>query len=247
MIIFWYSFTVFVATITILALTPAKEWIFILENQKLKVQEKRINILEAQIQYLTKELNEIASTNRKLKFALILAGADSSLSDSAAIDSLRKTDSVWKYNPKIDKGNVLSVFMKIFNWIFAPPDSNKIFFLRPAKGIIVNGYNPKTGHFGLDFAQAIGQPVFAAMSGLVVFAGFTAENGNTIILQHKNGFITVYKHLSRILKRERQRAERGEIIALSGNSGLNTKGPHVHFEIWKNGKAVNPEKYLLNK
>ncbi len=247
MIIFWYSFTVFVATITILALTPAKEWIFILENQKLKVQEKRINILEAQIQYLTKELNEIASTNRKLRYALVLAGADSSFADSTAYDSLKKADSIRTYHMKINEGSLLASLINLVKKIFPVKDSNTVFFIRPAKGVIVNGFKPDEGHFGVDFAQKVGQPVFAAMSGLVVFSGFTARNGNTIIIQHKNGFITVYMHCSQLLKRERQHVLQGEIIALSGNSGLNTKGPHLHFEIWKNGKAVNPEKYLINK
>jgi len=247
MIIFWYSFTVFVATVTILALTPAKEWIFILENKKLKVQEKRINLLESQIHYLKKELDEIASNNQKLKYALVLAGADSSISDSAAYDSLRKVDSVKYLKPKINQGNIIATLFNFIAKFFTETDSSKIIFLKPSNGVIINSFNPKEGHFGVDFAQNIGQPVFAAMGGLVIFAGFTAENGNTIILQHREGFITVYKHCSQLLKRERQRVRQGEVIALSGNSGINTKGPHLHFELWKDGKAINPVKYLLTK
>ncbi len=240
-ILFWYSFTVFIITITVLALTPAKKWMFFIENEKLTLQEKRIKQLEKQVYLLTEELNEIASVNKRLRFALALAGADSSIADSAALDSLRIDETT--HEPA--QGNIFASVVNFFKRLLGKRDKEKIIFIKPVAGYISRGFEPDKGHFGIDFAVPIGQPVHAALGGLVIFADYTTEWGYTLILKHGGGFITVYKHCSRLLKKERDYAEQGEIIALSGNTGTRTSGPHLHFEIWENGKPLNPEKFLI--
>ena len=74
---------------------------------------------------------------------------------------------------------------------------------------------------------------------------FTIDDGLKIIIQHDGGFISVYKHCSSLLKRKRDIVVQGELIALSGNTGQNTTGPHLHFEIWKNGKPQNPKEFFI--
>lgn len=98
-------------------------------------------------------------------------------------------------------------------------------------------------HKGIDIACRVGTPVLAAASGWVVFSGWTLGLGNTVIINHGSDYLTIYGHNSRNLVVNRQSVERGQRIALSGNSGYSS-GPHLHFEIWKNGEAVDPEKYI---
>jgi murein DD-endopeptidase MepM/ murein hydrolase activator NlpD len=99
---------------------------------------------------------------------------------------------------------------------------------------------------GLDFVVKEETPVYAAAGGYVIFADYTVNDGYMIILNHINGYISVYKHCSSLVKRVRENVEQGELIALSGNTGRKTTGPHLHFEIWKNGKPVDPEKFFIN-
>ena len=115
-------------------------------------------------------------------------------------------------------------------------DSKKIIIIN----IIIYKFN-----FGIDFAVQTGSAVFSSQGGLIIFSDFTIDDGNKIIIQHDNGFITVYKHCSSLLKHERDNVVQGEIIGLSGNTGENTTGPHLHFEIWKDGKPQNPKEFFI--
>jgi len=119
--------------------------------------------------------------------------------------------------------------------------------MKPVKGFVTKDFNPGSGHFGIDFAVKEGTPIFATANGYVVFANFTVEDGYTIILAHPENYISVYKHCSSLLKKERQSVMQGEIIALSGNTGKWSTGPHLHFEIWKNGILIDPKTVILNK
>jgi len=99
-------------------------------------------------------------------------------------------------------------------------------------------------HLGIDIAASLGSTVHAAADGVVLFANWTEDLGNLIIIYHFNGFITYYGHNHLLLKKENSFVKKGETIALVGNSGRST-APHLHFEIWKDGIPVNPKEYLL--
>lgn len=116
----------------------------------------------------------------------------------------------------------------------------------PTEGYITRGFEPEQRHFGLDIAGKIGTPVTAAADGYVVFSGWTVNEGFVVIISHTNGFLTFYKHNQSLLKEANVFVKRGEPIALLGNSGRMSSGPHLHFEIWKDGTPVNPSAYLLN-
>ncbi len=235
-----YTFFVAVVVITILALTPAKEIIFILENEELTVQKKRIEELEGKIVFLSSEISRLASTNRRLQYAIILAGTDSLDSNSTIYDSLR-----FNAQSKLPgEGSILLAFRKLWEKISLEEDST--YFVKPIRGIITNDFHPEKGHMGIDFGVKKGTPISAAAGGLVIFSDFIPGFGNTIIIKHKNDYITKYQHCSLLIKKERESVKQGEIIALSGNTGSKSTGPHLHFELWYNGKPVNPKKHLIN-
>jgi len=127
-------------------------------------------------------------------------------------------------------------------------ETNQIVFpvVMPSAGYVTRGYDPDQRHYGLDIAGKIGTPVCAATDGHVVFAGWTVDGGYKIILSHVGGFLTFYEHNEALLTDVGAFVKRGEPIALLGNTGETSMGPHVHFEIWKDGVPVDPANYILN-
>jgi murein DD-endopeptidase MepM/ murein hydrolase activator NlpD len=97
----------------------------------------------------------------------------------------------------------------------------------------------------MDFAGKQGTPVYAAADGHVILSGWTYDDGNMVILSHGGGYLTVYKHNRSLLIGEHSVVRRGEPIALLGTSGKTSLGPHLHFEVWKDGIPQNPADYLL--
>ena len=238
-------YTILIALIVtiILALSPARRFVFIFESKELKAQELRIKELEGKIVFLTHQLQTMASTNQKLKYVMMLAGSDSLDSTSAVYDSLRINIKAPVPPPG---GNIYYVFSKFMDKYFGGDDDTmEVNFMRPTDGVVVNQFNASKGHMGIDYGIKDNTPVVAAAGGLVVFAGYTIDDGYTIILEHPHNFISIYKHCSSILKHAREYVEQGELIALSGNTGTNTTGPHLHFELWEDGRAIDPEKLLL--
>jgi len=236
-----YSLFLIVFVITILTFTPLKSVVLIFEKEHLQQQENRISELEDKVVYLSKQLESMASVNRRLKYAILLGTNDSLDSSAAVYDSLKTA----KKNNLDIGGNIYFIFNELVDKYFFNIKDSILTFIKPVKGFINQEFNPSKGHFGIDFAVRLNTPIFASAGGLVIFADYTIDYGNTLIIQNPDGFTTVYKHCSELLKKERDVVHQGEIIALSGNSGLKSSGPHLHFEIWENGKPVDPEKLLL--
>jgi len=117
--------------------------------------------------------------------------------------------------------------------------------MMPAQGYLTRGFDAEQRHFGIDIAGKTGTPVVAAADGYVVFSGWTYQDGHVLILSHSGGFLTYYKHNQSLLKSANIFVRRGEPIALLGNSGRTSSGPHLHFEVWKDGAPVDPARYLL--
>ncbi len=143
------------------------------------------------------------------------------------------------------EGNLLKIFKKIINSetiIQVEPIS----LIKPSDGFISRKYDAGRGHMGIDIVVKEGTPVYASAGGLIIFSDYTPNFGYVVIFSHSNNYITTYKHCSSVLKRERDIVEQGELIALSGNSGTRSSGPHLHFEIWRDGQAIDPETVLLN-
>lgn len=117
--------------------------------------------------------------------------------------------------------------------------------LPPVDGVESRGFDAARGHFAIDLAATRGTPVRAFADGYVVFADWTHAGGHTIAVQHADGYLTVYKHNGRLLKRVGERVRARETIALSGDSGEVTTGPHLHFEVWRDGLAQDPSALLV--
>ncbi|MBW6458086.1 MAG: M23 family metallopeptidase, partial [FCB group bacterium] len=116
--------------------------------------------------------------------------------------------------------------------------------LAPVRGIITKKFSggPRQ-HYGIDIAGKTGDPVRASGAGLVVFSGWTPGLGNMVVISHADDYITVYGHNDRLVVRERQQVKKGDLIALMGETGYST-GPHLHFEIWHRGVALDPQKFI---
>lgn len=101
-------------------------------------------------------------------------------------------------------------------------------------------------HTGIDIVAPVGTPVRAAGDGVVVFSGWTYEDGYILMIHHREGYMTCYRHNSQNLVVANQTVNQGGVIALLGNSGETSSGPHLHFEIWKDGQPINPRDFLLD-
>ena len=125
---------------------------------------------------------------------------------------------------------------------------NNVPSLLPVSGvvtqnIIIDNEDDIRKHLGVDIAVPIGEPILASASGQIVFSGWTPELGNLVVIYHNNEYFTYYGHNELILVNSYDKVERGDVIATSGNSGISS-GPHLHFEIWKDGEPVDPLLYF---
>ena len=120
---------------------------------------------------------------------------------------------------------------------------NKMFF-SPIKGDITQTFNFEENHFAIDIAADIGTPVKSILDGKILFSEWSVDTGHVIIVDHGDNIVSVYKHNSKSLKVQNDFVQAGEVIAYSGNQGSLSSGPHLHFELWKNGTPIDPEPLL---
>ena len=110
----------------------------------------------------------------------------------------------------------------------------------PINGAVSQNYSIADDHLAIDISVDIGTPVKAVSNGRVILSEWTTQTGYVLIIDHGNDLISVYKHNSKLLKPQGEIVKQGEIIALSGNSGILTSGPHLHFELWSEGFSIDP-------
>jgi murein DD-endopeptidase MepM/ murein hydrolase activator NlpD len=188
--------------------------------------------------FLSKELEGLKSTNEKLRYAIMLG-------DSTLIESLTVKQDTSSLKKKAG-GSIFSIVKKFFQGKEVN-NSKSYYFLKPVDGFISREFNPEKGHIGIDYVAKTGTPVYAAAGGYVVFADYTTKDGYMIVINHPEDYVTVYKHCSSLVKKPREIVYQGELIALSGNTGETTTGPHLHFEIWLKGQPQNPKTLLINQ
>lgn len=117
-------------------------------------------------------------------------------------------------------------------------------FFVPLKGIVSDTFNVDRKHLGIDIVANSKDVIKSAQKGTVIFAAWTPNGGHTLLIQHPNDFISVYKHNAVLLKKEGTFVNAGDAVALVGSTGELTSGPHLHFELWKKGVAVNPINFI---
>ena len=187
---------------------------------------------------------------------LYLSNVAGILSGTLPLDSIRQIDSLATNdeNYEIPRSPSEDAFVKEFAeeekynlTVLADPEkvpTDGVFFYKPVNGTVSAHYEAAIRHYGVDLVAKERESVLATLDGTVVYAGFDSNQGNVIQLQHKNGFISVYKHNALLLKEVGDIVQAGEAIALVGNTGKLSTGPHLHFELWYKGNPVNPEEYI---
>lgn len=237
-------FSIFLVAITavIIAFTPIKEYIPGYSSTKLKADAVKLTF---EADSLKQKLAILENYTKALK--PVLTGEIT----SEEIDSLQvqarqitideselnasKEDSLFR--EKVDK---ITQFALLDN----AKSNVKIVFFAPLKGTISQSFDANSKHFAVDIVAKTGTPIKAAADGTVIFSGWSAETGYVIILKHNKDFITVYKHNGNLLKQQGDFVKSGEVIASVGSTGELTTGPHLHFELWKGGYAINPTNFI---
>ncbi len=131
-----------------------------------------------------------------------------------------------------------------YNLFERPASDGSTLLFAPLTGTVTQGYDPEGRHYAVDVVAPMDTPVKAVANGTVIFSEWTAATGYVIILEHRDGLLSVYKHNGSLAKEQGAVVRAGEVIASVGNTGELTTGPHLHFEIWKNGNPVNPLNYI---
>lgn len=232
-------------TTLLIAYTPLKEYIPGYPNgtEKQVIADQRIRL-----DSMEQQLNHQANYIERIK--IIINGgvvpdnsheADTVVT-AASPNELKKADQAEKdFRKKIEQEENS---LKDGNGNTVKAQTGLSYFFVPAEGSISQSFNPLKKHNGVDISVAKDQPVKAALEGTIIFSGYTSEGGYEIHLQHANDLVTVYKHNSYLFKQTGQRVRAGETIAIAGNTGEQSEGTHLHFEIWDNGQAVDPEEYV---
>jgi murein DD-endopeptidase MepM/ murein hydrolase activator NlpD len=121
----------------------------------------------------------------------------------------------------------------------------KFVLFSPLYGEVTADFDYGIKHFGTDIAVPSKSPVKSVANGTVVFAEWTLQTGYVVIIEHSFGLTSIYKHNESGLVSQGEKVESGQVIALSGNTGELSTGPHLHFELWRDGNPVDPEDYVL--
>ncbi len=119
-------------------------------------------------------------------------------------------------------------------------------FYSPVKGAVISDeFQPKKDHYGIDLLGPKNTPIISTLGGIVILADYTYETGYVIGVQHSHNLLSFYKHNSKLLKKVGDRVSPGEALAVIGNTGELSDGPHLHFELWYKSKPVNPREYMI--
>ena len=235
----------FSLTAALIAFSPLREYIPGYSPPHLSEELVRLSFKTDQL------LEEIQLKDQKLKILdKVLRGE--TFDDSAYADSSRnllvreedlkasKNDSLFRQ--AIEREGRFDVFSETTE---KPLELINIAFYAPLKGLISDSFNLKNDHFGVDVLAAENEAIKASLGGTVVFSDWTTETGYSIAIQHENNLISFYKHNSVLLKKTGELVKAGDVIAIIGNSGEFSSGPHLHFEMWHKGKAIDPEHHIL--
>ena len=196
--------------------------------------EKKLLVNELYLKNITAIVNGEDPINISTKNTLVLSASETELSFKKS-----KEDSLLRLAVEAEDKISISPTDKKDNL-----DMESMLFFSPIKGVITNGFDRKKNHFGTDIVAKQDEPIKCVFDGVVVISHWTSETGNVIGVQHANGMFSLYKHNSILFKRAGEYVKSGEVIAIIGNSGELSSGPHLHFELWHKGTPVNPENYI---
>ncbi|MDB2350300.1 M23 family metallopeptidase [Flavobacteriaceae bacterium] len=236
-VLFALMFIIVLITSGILFFTPIREYIPGYSSTSL---QKQANLLS----YKTDSLRQIVFLNDQYINSLkkVLTGDLETIEYKA--DSVISKDILGLQI--IEKSKEDSILRQLVNnedkYNLDNINKNKDFYLlsAPINGAVSQNYSIADDHLAIDISVDIGTPVKAVSNGRVILSEWTTQTGYVLIIDHGNDLISVYKHNSKLLKSQGEIVKQDEIIALSGNSGVLTSGPHLHFELWSEGFSIDP-------
>lgn len=164
--------------------------------------------------------------------------------DTINLFSISPEDEALRNEMKMMQGTSLKYSDKKSVNINSDESIYNLYFFPPVKGIITSKYDAKQGHYGVDVVAPVDEPVKACLDGTIISSNWTLDGGYEIAIQHANNLVSIYKHNSKILKKIGNFVKAGEVVSIIGNSGEKSTGPHLHFEIWKNGVGMDPANFI---
>ena len=233
-----FSILLIAITTVLIAFTPIKEYIPGYSSTKLKVKAAKLTFeadsLKTQLAILE---NYTKAIKPVLKGEVQVESVDSIRNEARQqfIDESKlnatKEDSLFR--EKIESKTRFAIQKNAQSNV-------KIVFFAPLKGDISQNFDVNSKHFAVDIVAKTGSPIKAVADGTVIFSGWNTETGYVILIKHSNNYVSVYKHNGTLLKEQGDFVKSGEVIATVGSTGELTTGPHLHFELWSGGYAVNP-------
>lgn len=195
--------------------------------------------LELKAKYLENIRNVMSGRNLVDSDSIIKTGITTDAVNSLPVQP-SKEDSMLR--AKIEKEDMYNL---AFDEKTKTPGISNFFFFTPLKGMISSKFDLKKDHFGIDVTAPKNEVIKATLEGTVVLSTWTSETGHVIQIQHSNNLISLYKHNSVLLKEAGDYVKAGEEIAIIGESGELSTGPHLHFELWYSGNPINPEDFII--
>lgn len=208
-------------------------------NYVTKIETTDIVVLNQTIAQLEKKIQAHEQYEQSLRTILSGGAAQPNRSVDADGDNVSNIAI-----PQMQAGQADNTPPRTMRVAIRPTENRAINLTTPINGSISAEFMLDKGHYGVDIVAPKNTPVKAVMDGFVIAADWTIDTGNTIGIQHKNGYVSFYKHNSSLLKKAGSSVKAGEAIAIIGNTGRLTDGPHLHFELWHEGKALNPTDYI---
>ncbi len=230
-------------TTLLIAFTPLREYIPGYSSTKLKRQATELTY---KTDSLVRTLNY---TNRYLEnVRMVLRGEveNNEMNRDSLFEQFKLDPSSLDLSP-IRQDSMLRAEVALedkYNLFERSTDGSSMVFFPPLNGIISQEYDAQKKHYAVDIVAPMDSPIKAIADGTVIFAEWTADTGHVIIIEHKEGLLSVYKHNGSLSKAQGDMVNSGEVIASVGNTGEFTTGPHLHFELWNNGVPVNPTDYI---
>jgi len=230
-------------TTLLIAFTPLREYIPGYSSTALKLKATELN-------YKTDSLQQVIAMNEEYLSSIkrVLEGDVSTVdfNRDSIIEAIQLEVSEADLNPskedsllreRVDKEDKFNLFES------ATTKANFVLF-PPANGTISQNYSIKDKHYAVDIVVVKDTPIKATADGVVIFSEWTTETGYVIIIEHSYGLISVYKHNASLTKSQGDLVKSGEVIAIAGNTGELTTGPHLHFELWSDGYPINPTNFI---
>lgn len=196
--------------------------------------------------------NELLKRDRFFKsIRLVLNGGDTTSLERSREDTARYRNDTIRFQISEQENEFRAAIeeRERFNLSLGMKEQNHDYyhFFPPVEGIVTQSFDEKKRHYGTDVVAKANAKVAAVLDGVVIFTDWTVKTGYVIQVQHTNDLISVYKHNSILLKKQGDYVRAGEVLGVVGNTGEESSGPHLHFELWRAGNPLNPENFIKFK